>query len=72
MNQSVEDELEFAYRQYTVATDYLLGRESRQVVWAARFEALALRIGPIVRHVGEDIRAVRNFIRAKRITRGWR
>lgn len=24
MNQSVEDELEFAYRQYTVATDYLL------------------------------------------------
>ena len=50
----------------------LQGRESRQVVWAARFEALALRIGPIVRHVGEDIRAVRNFIRAKRITRGWR
>ena len=54
----------------------LQGRESRQVVWAARFEALSLRVGPVVRYVAEDIRSVRNHIRTARIMRqtkkrGW-
>lgn len=49
----------------------LQGRESRQVVWAARFEALSLRIGPVVRHVAEDVRATKNHWRARRETKRW-
>jgi hypothetical protein len=45
------------------------GRPSRSYVWSMRFQRWSLYLGPIVRNVIADVRAVRFDIRAWRFQR---